>query len=91
LNQSFALLAEHAGLFVTRLEVGRWIQAGSVVGHVYDAFSGEIRAEVRTPVSGLVSSVRRQPLLIEGDLMIRILMTAQAGDRMELMLHGQGQ
>jgi hypothetical protein len=91
LNQSLALLADHAGLFVTRLEIGRWIQAGSVVGHVYDAFTGEIRAEVRTPVSGLVSSVRRQSLLVEGDLMIRILTTTPAGDRMELMLHGQGQ
>ncbi len=91
LRQSFALLSDHAGFFVCRLEVGRWIHAGDLVGHIYDGFSGEIRAEVRSPVSGLVGSVRRHPLACEGDLLARIFTLDESGNDVEAMLHDQGQ
>jgi hypothetical protein len=91
LNQSVALMAEQAGFFVSRLEVGRWIQAGDLIGHIYDGFSGEIRAEVHAPAAGLVGSLRRQPLLFEGDLMARILTLTDAGNQIERILHSQGQ
>lgn len=91
LNQVFALLSEQAGIFVSRLEVGRWIRAGDLIGHIYDGFSGALRREVRTPVAGLVSSLRRQPLLFEGDLMARILTPGDSGDRLDQVLHSQGQ
>lgn len=91
LNQSLAMLAEQSGIFVSRLEVGRWIRAGDLIGHIYDGFSGEIRAAVHTPVSGLLSSLRRQPLLFEGDLMARILTSTESGNQVERILHSQGQ
>jgi len=91
LNQSVALMAEQSGIFVSRLEVGRWIQAGDLIGHIYDGFSGKIRAEVHAPAAGLVGSLRRQPLLFEGDLMARILTLTDAGNQMERILHSQGQ
>lgn len=91
LNQAFAMLSEHAGIFVSRLEVGRWIQAGEIIGHIYDGFSGDIRAEVCAPVSGLLSSLRRQPLLFEGDLIARIMASGGIGNQLDLVLHGQGQ
>ena len=91
LNQSVALMAEQSGIFVSRLEVGRWVQAGDLIGHIYDGFSGEIRAEVHAPTAGLVGSLRRQPLLFEGDPMARILTLTDAGNQMERILHSQGQ
>jgi uncharacterized protein len=66
------IVAEAAGLFISDLEVGRWLQAGDLIGHVYDGFDGQLRTEVKTPVSGLLSGIRRQPLLFEGDLIARI-------------------
>ena len=72
-RQAFPLISEHAGWFVSRLEVGHWLQAGDLVGYVYDGFTGELRAEAKTPVAGLLSGIRRQPLLCEGDLLARIL------------------
>jgi predicted deacylase len=90
-NQTFAMLSEHAGFFVSRMDVGRWIQAGDLIGHIYDSFAGTIRAPVRAPVSGLLSSLRRQPLLFQGDLLARILTPQESGDLMDLNLHGQGQ
>lgn len=91
LNQAFAMLSEHAGIFVSRREVGRWVQAGESIGHIYNGFTGDIRTEVVAPVTGLVSSLRRQPLLFEGDLMARILTPGESGNQLDLALHGQGQ
>ena len=72
-RQIFPLIGEHAGWFVSRLEVGQWLQAGDLVGYVYDGFAGRLRAELRSPVSGLLAGLRRQPLLCEGDLVARVL------------------
>jgi uncharacterized protein len=71
-GQTARIVAETAGLFISHLEVGRWLQAGDLIGHVFDGFDGQLRAEVRTPASGLLSGIRRQPLLFEGDLIARM-------------------
>jgi predicted deacylase len=72
LDQTLPLMSEHAGLFVSHVPVGRWLQAGELIGHVYDPFLGERRAELRSPRAGLLSGIRRQPLLYEGDLVARL-------------------
>jgi hypothetical protein len=72
LGQTAPLISEYAGLFVSHVAVGTWLQAGDLIGYVYDAFLGERRAEIRAPVAGLVSGIRRQPLLYEGDLIARL-------------------
>jgi predicted deacylase len=72
LGQTFPLISEYAGLFVSDVQVGAWLHAGDLIGHVYDAFRGERRAEIRAPVGGLLSGIRRQPLLYEGDLVARL-------------------
>jgi len=78
IHQTFAVLSEHSGIFVSRLEVGRWVQAGECLGFIYHGFTGELRTEINAPVSGLVSTLRRQPLLCEGDFVARILTTEQS-------------
>lgn len=70
--QSLSLFSEHAGLFVPRVAAGVWLLAGALIGEVYDGFDGEPRGEIRAPVGGLLSGIRRQPLLFEGDLVARI-------------------
>jgi predicted deacylase len=75
LNQTFAIVCEEAGFFVSRLEVGRWVYGGDHIGYIYDSFTGAVRAEIRAPVSGLLSSLRRHPILFEGDLIARILIS----------------
>ena len=77
LGQTFPLISDYAGLFVSPVQVGAWLQAGDLIGHVYDAFLGERRAEIRAPVGGLLSGIRRQPLLYEGDLIARLQTSAR--------------
>jgi predicted deacylase len=90
-RQAFPVISEHAGWFVSRLKVGQWLRAGDRIGFVYDGFSGEQRAEAKTPVAGLLSGIRRQPLLCEGDLLARILTGTEVGEVAETYLMGHGQ
>jgi hypothetical protein len=91
LNQSFAVISAQAGIFVSRREVGAWIRAGDRIGNIYDGFSGAVRARVKAPVTGLLSTLRRQPLLCEGDLIARLMTSGDSGDSVDQMLHGHGQ
>jgi predicted deacylase len=47
--------------------------------------------EVRAPVAGLLSGVRRQPLLCEGDLMARIQTRENLSETVDTYLLGHGQ
>jgi predicted deacylase len=90
-RQSFPLISEHAGWFVSRFEVGQWVQAGEEIGSVYDGFRGDLTAGIRSPVSGLLSGIRRQPLLCEGDLVARVLIREEVSFLPETYLMGHGQ
>jgi predicted deacylase len=90
-SQIFPLISEHAGWFVSRLEVGQWREAGDLLGYVYDGFAGSLRAELRTPVAGLLAGLRRQPLLCEGDLVARILTREAFPSVADTFLEAQGQ
>jgi predicted deacylase len=89
--QALPLIAEHAGWFVSRLEVRQWLQAGDVVGYVYDGFHGDLRGELRSSLSGLLSGIRRRPLLCEGDLVARVLTRDEVGEVVDTYLMGHGQ
>ncbi|HPF57221.1 MAG TPA: succinylglutamate desuccinylase [Candidatus Competibacteraceae bacterium] len=65
--------AEQSGIFASRLEVGRWVQAGEELGQIYDGFTGDIRMHVIAPMAGLLAGLRREPLLCAGDLVAQIL------------------
>jgi len=65
-------MAEKAGFFVSKLEVGAWLKAGDLIGYLYDGFTGKVREEMHAPVGGLLLGLRRQPLVFEGDLIARI-------------------
>lgn len=90
-SQSFPLISAHAGWFVPRREVGEWLVAGDLIGYVYDGFRGDLVGETRSPVGGLLSGIRRQPLLCEGDLVARILVREAVPSLPETYLMGHGQ
>ncbi len=83
-DQTLPLVSDHAGLFVSPHPVGVWLQAGALIGEVYDGFSGELQAAVHAPVAGMLSGIRRQPLLYEGDLIARLQTRTSVGERREL-------
>lgn len=68
----FRVFAEKAGTFVSDRQVGRWVRQGQELGYIYDSFSGNIIEKVVSPVAGLLTGIRRHPLLFEGDLLLRV-------------------
>ncbi|QQS54938.1 MAG: hypothetical protein IPM89_03640 [Candidatus Competibacteraceae bacterium] len=73
LEQICVVLAEQSGIFSSNLNVGRWVRAGEALGHIHDGLSGDIPAPVAAPVTGLLASLRRQPLLCAGGLVAQVL------------------
>jgi predicted deacylase len=69
---AFRVFAEKAGTFVSDRQVGRWVGAGQELGYIYDSFGGNVIEKVLSPVAGLLTGIRRHPLLFEGDLILRI-------------------
>lgn len=91
LDQTFPLISERAGIFVSKTAVGSWLLAGSVIGYIYDGFGGHLLETVKAPVAGMLSGIRRQPMLYEGDLLARIETRHPIKQRVETYLSGQGQ
>jgi predicted deacylase len=91
IRQSCPLIAERAGMFVSKVEVGHWLQAGAVIGQIYDGFDGELREEVRAPVAGMLTGIRRQPLLYQGNLIARLQTKGEMDAPVEMELQGLGQ
>jgi predicted deacylase len=69
---AFRVFAEKAGTFVSDRQVGRWVRAGQELGYIYDSFGGNVIEKVVAPVAGLLTGIRRHPLLFEGDLILRV-------------------
>jgi predicted deacylase len=71
-ESAFRVYAEKAGTFVSDCAVGRWVRSGQEIGYIYDSFSGNVIEKVVAPVAGLLTGIRRHPLLFEGDLIVRV-------------------
>jgi len=69
---AFRVYAEKAGTCVSDRQVGRWVGSGQELGYIYDSFSGNVIEKVLSPVAGLLTGIRRHPLLFEGDLILRV-------------------
>jgi predicted deacylase len=91
LQQTVSVVSEIAGLFVAEAPLGGWIERGDLLGKVYDGFDGRVRARFHAPVGGLLSAIRRQALVYQGDLLARILSKTPVSAGADTYLIGQGQ
>ncbi|AHK79390.1 succinylglutamate desuccinylase [Ectothiorhodospira haloalkaliphila] len=65
-KQVFELTSDARGLFVFRQDPGHWLHGGDLIGYLYDRGTGALIKEFKTPVSGLLTSIRRNPLVEAG-------------------------
>ena len=72
------LNAEVSGIFVPATEHWMAIGRGECLGRIVSALSGEVQAEARSPVDGIVFTLREYPLVYEGSLLARIMQTGGA-------------
>lgn len=70
--------AETSGVFVPAVEHWLHLKRGQVLGRVVSPHTGEPLSEVRSPVDGVLFTLREYPLVYEGSLMARIMETGSS-------------
>jgi len=73
------LNAQTSGLFVPTTSHWTDVRRGELLGTIVSPFSGGILSEVRSPVDGILFTLREYPLVYEGSLMARVM--ARKGGR----------
>jgi uncharacterized protein len=74
------LNAETSGLFIPAVEHWISVHTGELLGCIVSPYGGNILSEVRSPVDGILFTLREYPLVYEGSLMARIMATNAAGE-----------
>jgi predicted deacylase len=80
-RQFFVVLSKQSGIFSSNLKIGQWVRAGAELGRIYDSFTGSGSTRLIAPVTGLLASLRRQPLMCKGELLARILVPVRSTGR----------
>lgn len=67
------LNAQTSGMFVPSASHWTDVRRGELLGTIVSPFHGDILSEVRSPVDGVLFTLREYPLVYEGSLMARIM------------------
>jgi uncharacterized protein len=73
------LNAQTSGMFVAAASHWTNVHRGELLGSIVSPFSGSVLSEVRSPVDGILFTLREYPLVYEGSLMARVM--ARKGGR----------
>jgi predicted deacylase len=71
----YYLNAETSGLFIPVVDHWIRVSAGQLLGRIVSPHQGSVLSEVRSPVTGVLFTLREYPLVYEGSLMARIMAT----------------
>ena len=67
------LNAQTSGMFVPTASHWTDVRRGELLGTIVTPFNGELLSEVRSPVDGILFTLREYPLVYEGSLMARVM------------------
>lgn len=67
------LNAQTSGMFVPTTSHWTDVHRGELLGTIVSPFRGDILSEVRSPVDGILFTLREYPLVYEGSLMARVM------------------
>ncbi len=73
------LNAQTSGMFIPAAAHWTDVHKGELLGTIVSPFQGGVLSEVRSPVDGILFTLREYPLVYEGSLMARVM--ARTGDR----------
>lgn len=73
------LNAQTSGMFISCASHWTDVRRGELLGTIVSPFQGDILSEVRSPVDGILFTLREYPLVYEGSLMARVM--ARKGGR----------
>ena len=67
------LNAQTSGIFVPSASHWTDVRRGELLGTIVSPFCGDVLSEVRSPVDGILFTLREYPLVYEGSLMARVM------------------
>ena len=67
------LNASVGGLFVPEVHHWEELKTGDVIGKIIDPLSGKVLDEIKSPVDGILFTIREYPIVDEGSLVGRLL------------------
>lgn len=67
------LNAQTSGMFIPAASHWTDVHRGELLGTIVSPFRGDILSEVRSPVDGILFTLREYPLVYEGSLMARVM------------------
>jgi predicted deacylase len=73
------LNAQTSGMFIPAASHWTDVRRGELLGTIVSPFHGDILSDVRSPVDGVLFTLREYPLVYEGSLMARVM--ARKGGR----------
>jgi len=73
------LNAETSGLFAPAVAHWNAVRKGDLLGTVVSPLRGNVLSEVRSPVDGVLFTLREYPLVYEGSLLARIMRSEETG------------
>ena len=72
-SETHQVQSEKAGIFTSVTEIGKYAEAGDILGKITDPFDGEIISEIRSPISGTVYFEYQSPLINENTVCFKII------------------
>jgi len=73
------LNAQTSGMFIPTAAHWTDVHRGELLGTIVSPFNGAVLSDVRSPVDGILFTLREYPLVYEGSLMARVM--ARMGGR----------
>lgn len=67
------LNAQTSGMFIATADHWTDVRRGELLGKIVSPFRGDILSDVRSPVDGILFTLREYPLVYEGSLMARVM------------------
>ncbi len=67
------LNAQTSGMFIATADHWTDVRRGELLGTIVSPFRGDILSDVRSPVDGILFTLREYPLVYEGSLMARVM------------------
>ena len=68
-----SVISDVPGIFLPKVEQGTSVDCGQVLGIIIDPLAAKVRAEITSPMKGLLIALRSQPMLYPGTLVARVL------------------
>lgn len=65
--------ADAAGFFESLVKVGEKVEKGQIIARITDTYEGNIRSQLRAPVSGTVGFMRDDPMTYEATAVLKLI------------------